>query len=122
MTLEDGVSARLYDWSSVEKQDVYPGITRQAVVAGGSTVVRYIYEPGCHFPDHQHPEEQVTVVHSGEIEFTVAGAPVIMRAGQVAVIPGHVPHGARVTAGETVVTDNYFATADRTPIAVVGDA
>jgi quercetin dioxygenase-like cupin family protein len=111
--------SRLLRWTDIESTEVYPGIFRQAITSAESTLVRYTYHPGCVFPVHQHPEEQVTVVHSGEIEFTVAGRPLIVRAREVAVIPGGVPHGARVTAGEIVVTDNYIASANRTPLQIV---
>lgn len=109
-------SARVIDWDSIEATEVFEGVVRQALTTETSTIVRYTYHPGCVFPVHQHPEEQVTIVHSGVIEFTVDGELVVLQAGQVAVIPGGVPHGARVTAGETVVTDNYIASAHRTPL------
>lgn len=106
-----------YSWDTVESSEVFPGIFRQAIVTAGSTVVRYTYHPGCLFPVHQHPEEQVTIVHSGSIEFEVDGVPVTLSAGQVAVIPGGTPHGARVTSAEIVVTDNFIASANRAPLA-----
>jgi quercetin dioxygenase-like cupin family protein len=109
-------AARALIWDQTPSTEVYPGITRQTIVSGGATLTRYIYAPGCVFPVHQHPDEQITVVHSGEIEFTVNGAPLTLRAGAVALIPGNVPHGARVVAGETVVTDNYFPSANRAPL------
>jgi quercetin dioxygenase-like cupin family protein len=112
--------ARIIEWQQVEATEVFPGVIRQALVSETSTIVRYTYHPGSVFPTHEHPEEQITVVHSGEIEFTVAGETVRLRAGQVAVIPGGVPHGARVVAGETVVTDNYIASANRTPLQFEG--
>jgi quercetin dioxygenase-like cupin family protein len=111
---------QVFDWDSVDASEPFPGIVRQALVTTTSTVVRYTYHPGCVFPVHQHPEEQITIVHSGEIEFEVAGEPVTLRAGQIAVIPGGVPHGARVTNSETVVTDNYIASASRTPLKFEG--
>ena len=107
----------VHTWENVPEEEVFPGIYRQAITTSDSTVVRYTYHPGCDFPVHSHPEEQVTVVHSGEIEFTVDGNVVVLRAGQVAVIPGGTPHGARVVANEVVVTDNYIASANRTPLA-----
>jgi quercetin dioxygenase-like cupin family protein len=108
--------AVVHSWTDVEQTEVFTGIFRQALVTADSTIVRYIYHPGCVFPEHQHPEEQVTVVHSGRIDFTVGGQPITLSAGQVAVIPGGVPHGARVTAGEVVITDNFIASANRTPL------
>ncbi|HEX5166115.1 MAG TPA: cupin domain-containing protein [Thermomicrobiales bacterium] len=112
--------AQVIDWTGIEASEPFPGIVRQALVTATSTIVRYTYHPGCVFPVHQHPEEQLTLVHSGEIEFEVADEPVILRAGQIAVIPGGVPHGARVTASEVVITDNYIASANRTPLQFEG--
>jgi quercetin dioxygenase-like cupin family protein len=111
------LAGTVHTWSSVPEEEVFPGIYRQALVTETSTIVRYIYHPGCVFPVHQHPEEQITVVHSGEIEFTVDGEIVVLSAGQIAVIPGDVPHGARVTADAVVVTDNFIASSNRTPLA-----
>jgi quercetin dioxygenase-like cupin family protein len=111
--------SRIIEWRAVPASEVYPGIFRQEIVAGESTLVRYTYHPGCVFPIHAHPEEQVTVVHSGEIDFTVGGETIVLHAGQVAVIPGDVPHGARVTTSAVVVTDNFIASANRTPLQVI---
>jgi len=108
--------ATVIKWDEIEATELFPGVIRQALTTATSTIVRYTYHPGCVFPVHQHPEEQVTIVHSGEIDFEVDGQPVTLRAGQVAVIPGGVPHGARVTTSEVVVTDNYIASANRTPL------
>ena len=110
------MSDKVLSWDEIPAEEVFTGIFRQAIVTTSSTVVRYVYHPGCLFPVHSHPEEQITVVHSGEIEFTVDGAVVVLKEGQVAVIPGGTPHGARVTTGDVVVTDNFIASANRTPL------
>lgn len=111
------MSDGIHTWADVAKEEVFAGVYKQILVTETSTLVRYIYHPGCVFPVHSHPEEQITVVHSGEIEFNVGGKDVVLRKGQVAVIPGHTPHGARVVADEIVVTDNFIASANRTPLA-----
>jgi len=113
-------TAQVINWDTIEATEIFPGVIRQGLTTESSTIVRYTYHPGCVFPVHQHPEEQITIVHSGAIDFEVAGRPVTLRAGQVAVIPGGVPHGACVTADETVVTDNYIASANRTPLQFEG--
>lgn len=115
-------AATVTSWDDIEATLVYPGVYRQSMTTSEGTIVRYTYHPGCVFPVHHHPEEQLTIVHSGEIEFMVAGAPVLLRAGQLAVIPGGMPHGARVRGDEIVVTDNYIASANRTPLALGSDA
>ncbi|HEX2281663.1 MAG TPA: cupin domain-containing protein [Thermomicrobiales bacterium] len=110
------MGGQVLSWEAIEAEEVFPGIYRQTIVAESSTLVRYTYHPGCEFPEHSHQEEQVTVVHSGEIEFAVDGRPVVLSAGQVAIIPGGVFHGAKVTAEEVVVTDNYIASANRSAL------
>jgi len=73
------------------------------------TMVRYVYAPGSIFPVHAHPEEQVTVVVSGRIAFEIDGSSVELGAGQVAVIPPNVPHGAEVIGNDTVETFNALS-------------
>jgi quercetin dioxygenase-like cupin family protein len=96
-------------WSDLQVEDVYPGITRQVVNGQRQTMVRYGYEPGSVFPVHSHAQEQITVVISGTIAFTIAGQEQILEAGQVAVIPGGVEHGARVMGNEPVETFNALS-------------
>lgn len=97
------------NWSEIPIEEVYPGITRQIVQGKRQTLVRYVYQPGSIFPVHQHPQEQVTVVLSGEIEFEVAGEITRLRAGSVAIIPGDTPHGARVIGAAVVETLNNMS-------------
>ena len=96
-------------WESIPATEVYPGITRQVVNGARQTMVRYVYQPGSVFPIHDHPEEQITVVVSGEIEFTVAGETITLSAGQTAVIPAGIPHGARVVGNQPVETFNALS-------------
>ncbi|MCC6944713.1 MAG: cupin domain-containing protein [Thermomicrobiales bacterium] len=72
-------------------------------------MVRYRYAPGSRFPLHSHPQEQVTLVISGSITFTVGGQEVVLGPGQVAVIPGGVEHGASVDGDAWVETFNAMS-------------
>jgi unsaturated pyranuronate lyase len=99
-------AAHLSTWSELDSEEVYPGITRQVVNGACQSLVRYVYAPGSVFPIHAHPQEQVTVVISGAIAFTIAGGEHVLNSGQVAVIPGGVEHGARVVGSEPVETFN----------------
>lgn len=101
--------ARTLSWEEVEQSEPLPGITRQTVHGDQQSVVRYVYAPGSVFPIHQHPQEQITLVLSGTIAFTVEGERVVLGPGDVAVIPGNVPHGAVVEGDETVVTLNTMS-------------
>ena len=110
------------DWSDVPAETVFEGITRQVVNGKRQTMVRYIYQPGSQFPVHSHPEEQVTLVISGAIEFEVDGKRVQLSAGQVAIIPSGVPHGARVLGNGVVETFNALSPRRRSnPFSTSGD-
>lgn len=97
------------DWSQIPVEHPLEGIARQTVHGQNQTLVRYIYQPGSVFPIHQHPEEQITIVLSGSIDFTVDGRPLTLSAGESALIPANIPHGASVTGSEVVVTLNTMS-------------
>jgi quercetin dioxygenase-like cupin family protein len=101
--------ARVIDWADVEQTEPLPGILRQTIHGDQQSMVRYVYAPGSVFPVHSHPQEQITVVLSGVIAFTVDGKRVVLGPGNVAVIPGGVHHGAIVEGPETVVTINTMS-------------
>jgi quercetin dioxygenase-like cupin family protein len=113
-------------WKAIAAEEVYPGITRQTIDGERQTMVRYVYAPGSVFPLHSHPQEQITVVISGEILFTVGGEERLLGPGGVAVIPGGIEHGARVPGRETVETFNALSprreTAPGPPAKERGDA
>ena len=107
MSTRDGVRVLL--WQDVPSEQVLPGVQRQRVDGENATVVRYIYEPGSVFPPHSHPEEQMTIVLSGEIEFEVSNTRLSAGAGSIVVIPSGAIHGARVIGDEKVETMNALA-------------
>ena len=88
----DGV---FVDPSSIPSIEFVPGLRFQPTL-GQNTLANYVtFEPHTEAPIHVHVEEQVVVVVEGEFEFTIDGRTRTMRAGDVAVIPPWVPHGAR---------------------------
>ena len=97
------------NWDEAPVSEPLPGITRQSISGDRQTMVRYVYAPGSVFPVHSHPEEQITVVLSGRIVFTVDGARHDLGPGDVAVLPGGLAHGATVEGDETVVTINTLS-------------
>ncbi len=96
-------------WAEVPVEPVLPGVTRQRLDTQHMTVVRYQYEPDSTFPGHSHPEEQVVLVLSGQIEFTIADLQVRATAGHVLVIPPFVVHSARVPGKSPVETINVLS-------------
>jgi quercetin dioxygenase-like cupin family protein len=102
-------SLEYFAWADIAADVVLPGITRQTIHGSRQTMIRYVYEPGSVFPVHAHPEEQITVVVRGRITFQIGDQWQELGPGQVAIIPGNLPHGARVTGSETVETFNALS-------------
>jgi quercetin dioxygenase-like cupin family protein len=92
---EPTAEGRFVDVPAIEAVEFVPGLTFQPVL-GEKTLVNFVsFEPHTEAPMHVHAEEQVVLVTDGEFEFTIDGETRTMRAGDVAVIPSWVPHGAR---------------------------
>lgn len=75
-----------------------PGVFGATVHTPQLTATLYRYGGGSSWEEHQHPEDQITTVLEGAIDFIVAGEPVHLTAGQLAMLPGGTPHSATVPA------------------------
>ncbi len=104
------------DWSEQEFAEVRPGIFGATVHTPQLTVTLYRYGAGSSWEEHQHPQDQITTVLEGKINFVVAGEPVQLDAGELATLPGGTPHSATVPEdGVGAVTLNVFTHRDSTP-------
>ncbi len=83
-------------------------VKRWVFVAGNLELIRYEYEAGTRFPEHSHPEEQVTVVIEGGITFHFPDRDVTLGAGDMLHIPGDTPHSATSAISGKTVTINVF--------------
>jgi quercetin dioxygenase-like cupin family protein len=97
-------------WQELDFSEVRPGIFGATIDTEQLTATVYRYEPGCAWETHEHREDQVTcVIEGGMVDFVVDGEPAPLGPGEMAVIPGGVPHSATVAAdGERVVTLNVW--------------
>lgn len=95
-------------WDELEAVEVRPRILAGTIRSDQLTVTLYRYGPGSEWEEHSHPEDQVTaVVAGGEIAFSIEGREIRLAPGQLALIPGGVPHSARAGDAE-VVTLNVW--------------
>ena len=100
-------AATLYRWAEIIPEQLNPLLTRQFVTGEKAMLARIMLKQGCVVPEHQHANEQITFIVSGALEFKVRGVSQIVRAGEVLVIPGGVPHSA--TALEDTEDLDLFA-------------
>jgi len=83
-------------WQKTNKKVLDPKLTQQVFSTRNIMLVRYVYEPGLNFPEHSHPQEQVTIVEKGTLEFTIDGEVVKLAVGDICAIPPNVPHSTSV--------------------------
>jgi quercetin dioxygenase-like cupin family protein len=79
--------------ADLEGLELVPGLTFRPVTTE-STMANFVsFVPNSDAPMHHHSEQQIAIVLSGELHFTVGAESRVMRAGDCVVIPPHVPHG-----------------------------
>ena len=101
-------------WDEQEFTEVRPGIQGATVHTPQLTAVLYRYSAGSSWEEHQHPQDQITSVIEGSIDFVLDGASVRLTAGELAALPGGVPHSATVP-DSGAVTLNVFTHRERPP-------
>jgi quercetin dioxygenase-like cupin family protein len=84
-------------FDELEADEVYDGVTRRTFSSEQTTIMTYSFAPGARFPVHRHPQEQVTLVQSGEIEMTIGERTESLSAGDWMIAAPEVEHG--ITAG-----------------------
>jgi quercetin dioxygenase-like cupin family protein len=70
-----------------------PGLEFRPVTTDTVMTNFVTFEPDAPAPMHHHVEQQIAIVLSGELSFTVGDETRVMRAGDCVVIPPNVPHG-----------------------------
>jgi quercetin dioxygenase-like cupin family protein len=102
-------------WDEQEFEEFRPGIFGATVHTPELTATLYRYRAGSSWETHQHEQDQITFVVEGAIDFIVDGEPVTLSAGQLAALPGGVPHSATVPASAGAVSLNVFTYRERPP-------
>ena len=65
------------------------------------------FQPGTMLPEHEHPNEQITLIFEGELEMTSAGETRIMTKGDYLLIPPNVRHSARAGSKGAIAVDAW---------------
>ena len=89
------------------KTQVCPGIERRAVWLDEVMLTFFTFEPQSIVPEHVHPNEQITFVTKGAMEFTLGGETRVLRAGDGVCIPPDVPHKAVILDEPTEAIDSW---------------
>jgi quercetin dioxygenase-like cupin family protein len=98
----------LYRWSEIPTEQLNPLLQRQFLHGEQAMLTRFHLAKGCIVPLHSHPNEQISYIVSGALQFDFGdGDTRTVSAGEVLVIPGGVPHSAIAT--EDTLAFDVFA-------------
>jgi len=90
-------STQHYRWDDMPKERVTDQLQRR-LITGDRMMLAHVYlEKGCIVPKHSHDNEQLTYILEGALKFWIGedeSKEVIVRGGEVLVIPSNVPHKA----------------------------
>jgi quercetin dioxygenase-like cupin family protein len=89
------------------RHEIFPGVAIHTVAGQAMMLSMVTFEPGAVVPDHAHPHEQMGVMVSGRLEFTVGGVTRVLGPGDSWRIPGGVPHRVRALDGPAVALDVF---------------
>jgi quercetin dioxygenase-like cupin family protein len=81
-------------WDDVEVEKLSSLIGRQFIIGTNMMIAQVLLKKGANVPLHHHPNEQITYVLKGALQFLIDGKEIIVREGEVLCIPPHVPHEA----------------------------
>jgi len=88
----NGLPLQHHVWESVEIEEVNPLLLRQFVVGTNVMLSRLFLKKGSIVPLHNHHNEQLSYVLEGALKFWIDGRELMVNAGEVLLIPPHMPH------------------------------
>ena len=108
---DQGVSAPAGDYfvpaGSGSRHMIFPGV-EICTTAGRQVMLSLVsFEPGSVVAAHSHPHEQMGMMISGRLEFTVGGSTRVLGPGDVWRIPGGVAHSVRAFDEPAVALDVF---------------
>ncbi len=85
---------QLLAWDSVKKEDMNPKMWRKVITGERAMMAQISLTRGAIVPTHQHESEQLSYIMEGALKFELEGKEIVVRKGEVLVIPSNVPHSA----------------------------
>lgn len=93
-------------WDRVEKEELTPLLFRQLIVGEQVMLARILLKKGCVVPWHSHVNEQLSSIFEGALKFWIDDKEIVVRPGEVLVIPPNMPHKAEALE-DTLAIDTF---------------
>ena len=93
----DQTTTTFYRWDDMPKEQVTEQLQRRLITADRMMLAHVYLKKGCVVPKHSHHNEQLAYILDGALKFWIGedeSKEVIVRAGEVLVIPANVLHKA----------------------------
>jgi quercetin dioxygenase-like cupin family protein len=96
-------------WKDLDAKDSMTYLEQRVMSTDRLSIVRCVYRKGGDFPEHFHPQQQITIIEEGALIFEISGNTVEVGQGQMIAIEPFVRHATRLADGyERVVALNLF--------------
>jgi quercetin dioxygenase-like cupin family protein len=99
-----------YRWDAMPEEQLKKGLSRKLITGERMMIAHVYFKKGEEVPRHSHDNEQLTYILSGALHFWFdkesAQQEIIVRAGEVIVIPSNLPHRA-VALEDTLDVDVF---------------
>ncbi|HMH87866.1 MAG TPA: cupin domain-containing protein [Steroidobacteraceae bacterium] len=105
----DAASAKHVRWNDLPAEKLKGGLTRKLITSDRMMIAHVHFNKGDDVPRHSHENEQITYILEGALLFKLGAdgeREVIVRAGEVLVIPSYLPHSA-VALEDTLDVDVF---------------
>lgn len=105
----DAASAKHVRWNELKAEKLKGGLTRKLITSDRMMIAHVHFDKGDDVPRHSHENEQITYILEGALLFKLGAngeREVIVRAGEVLVIPSFLPHSA-VALEDTLDVDVF---------------
>jgi quercetin dioxygenase-like cupin family protein len=93
--------------TSLTLEAINPKMTRRLIWGERLMASVIEFKAGAVVPVHQHENEQLTYCVTGTMRFTLPNGEIVLRGGEVLLIPSNVPHGAEMP--EDTVEMDFFS-------------
>jgi len=98
---------KVQSWQQIDWEPVTKGLARKIITGEKVMSAQIRLEEGTLIPEHAHPNEQISYVVEGALKFWIGREELILRAGDVLVIPADLPH--KVMALEKTLALDTFS-------------
>ena len=83
-----------FTWETVKKEVMNPKLWRKVITGEKAMVAQVFIAKDGVVPTHHHESEQISYIIEGALKFEIDGKELIVRKGEVLLIPSNVPHSA----------------------------